>query len=218
MKRLATWVTLAAAALVGAACDRPHNPGTELEIAYRAQYGGADGTKLMFENDAETAGGPRAVYNIPGFIPASDGFPDMSEMLGYPLVDCSNSEVRCIQIGLHAVMAVPRRDMALGQSFNAAGATLSVVGCSDATCSRAFITTRCARWEMMDKDGMSFRCLHGDTGGAADADELSFVYDHHRGIVLLRVEGDCPPPFVAPECSEGAFVIESQSGLLARLS
>jgi hypothetical protein len=202
--------------LAVAGCDAGgFSPGAELQIAYGAEYGGPGGTLVSFEDDPDTGAGPTAWHEIPGFVPEYQGHPAMSERLGYQLADCSDGQYRCVQIGLHAVFAIPRREFTIRQTFEGAGAELEVESCSDASCSLALITTRCAFWEMLDIDGMSYRCVREDSENAEEGRPMDFLYDRARGIVLIGEDTVCQPPFVTSDCSDGAaFVLKSKVGLL----
>ncbi len=215
MLRLGVLLFLASAA---AGCNEPSfKAGDELSLAYAAEYQARDGRGLFFEHDTEAGDDPTALFEVPNFVPASGSHPALSELLGYPLIDCSNRSYRCVQIGLHAVLAIPRQGFATDASFEFAGAKFDVV-CDDASCRSALITSECAFWEWT-QEGEPVRCMRNGAGDVSEGHAVTYLFERDRGIVLMHANTACQPPLSQSVCAdENTLVLQNGIGLLGPAS
>ncbi len=211
MRRLGTIIVLA---LTAAGCDQTtFEPGAELPLAYAAEYRSFVGGGLFFQHDVEAEDDPTALFEIPNLVPASGDQPALSELLGYPLTDCSDRDYRCIQIGLHAVLAVPRQGVASDAAFEFAGAQFHVT-CDDTTCKSALIRSECAFWERTE-EGEPLQCVGKEAGNVSAGRAVTYLFERDRGVVVFEANAACKPPFSLSTCAdEDALVLQNGIGLL----
>ena len=215
MLRLGVILFLASAA---AGCNETSfKAGDELSLAYAAEYQARDGGGLFFEHDTEAGDDPTALFDAPNFVPAFGSQPALSELLGYPLIDCSDRNHRCLQIVLHAVLAIPRQGIASDASFEFAGAKFDVV-CDDASCRSALIRSECAFWERT-QDGEPVRCMRNDAGDVSDGHAVTYLFERDRGVVLIHASTACKSPLSPSICAdENTLVLQTGVGLLGPAS